>query len=219
MQFANGGYMDGNLTVNGVISGLDVIGGEYIFTGGTVNGDLTVLGTLSASLIEATSASFEIIDIKQYELSGFNVTGNTSISGNLSVDGTFINNDLIYPIADGNPYDVLTTDGNNNLSFQPINSVSVITTLPYTAVNSGTFTYIVSSNETTSFTLPPVSAYSNRILNIKKVGSGILTVSGYNGELIDKQVQEELIDLDNITLQGADNEWFIMNIYGPVIGV
>jgi hypothetical protein len=53
----------------------------------TISGDLTVTGTVSATVFNAVSANFSIIDIKQYELSGFNVTGDISITGDLSATG------------------------------------------------------------------------------------------------------------------------------------
>jgi hypothetical protein len=178
-----------------------------------------VNGVLSATLIEATSAIFQVIDIKQYELSGFDVTGNASISGNLNVDGIFTNNNLQYPLTDGNPYDVLTTNGSNTLTFEPANKITIVNSLPYDATNSNTYTFIVSSDLSSSFTLPQASFYTDRVLNIKKVGTGTLTISGNSGELIDKQTSEEIINLDNITLHSTGNEWFILSIYGPVLGV
>lgn len=112
-QFANGGTMNGNLTVTGTISASNYAGiplqdlsGYLPLSGGTLTGnvsstsslfitgsgifsDLTVLNSISANTINATllnvaSANITIIDIKQYELSGFNVTGNVSVVGSVS---------------------------------------------------------------------------------------------------------------------------------------
>lgn len=59
--------------------------GAYLpLSGGTVTGTTIFTGTLSATLIEAISANFTVIDIKQYELSGFNVEGNVTVSGIIS---------------------------------------------------------------------------------------------------------------------------------------
>ena len=63
--------------------------------GGTMEGDLIVTNSLSAGRIYTTqldvlSANINVIDIKQYELSGFNVTGNATIIGSVSA------NDRIY---------------------------------------------------------------------------------------------------------------------------
>jgi hypothetical protein len=55
--------------------------------GGTVTGNLTVTGTLSTTLLEALSANITVIDIKQYELSGFNVQGNATVQGSVSATG------------------------------------------------------------------------------------------------------------------------------------
>ena len=45
---------------------------------------LTVTGVLSTTTLYATSAYITVIDITQYELSGFNVTGNFTVNGILS---------------------------------------------------------------------------------------------------------------------------------------
>lgn len=58
-----------------------------ILTGGSIGGNLTVLGSISASLLEAISANITYIDIKQYELSGFDVKGDVKIEGNTFVEG------------------------------------------------------------------------------------------------------------------------------------
>jgi hypothetical protein len=50
----------------------------------TVTGNANIAGTLSATTLYATSAYITVIDITQYELSGFNVTGNFTINGILS---------------------------------------------------------------------------------------------------------------------------------------
>jgi len=69
VQYANGGVMNGDLTINGNLQVSD-----------TINTDI-----LSATAIYATSSFTTYIDIKEYELSGFSVTGNVSISGDLTV--------------------------------------------------------------------------------------------------------------------------------------
>jgi len=94
-QFADGGVMNGNLTVVGTISAREYLGipstdisGDYLpLSGGTINGDVTITGTLSTTLLEALSANITVLDIKQYELSGFNVTGDVLIDGNTSTTG------------------------------------------------------------------------------------------------------------------------------------
>jgi hypothetical protein len=59
-------------------------------SGGTIDGNLTVTGTLSTTLLEAISANITILDIRQYELSGFNVTGNATVQGTISASGNLI---------------------------------------------------------------------------------------------------------------------------------
>jgi hypothetical protein len=140
-QFANGGTMDGNLNVNGNILSGGINLGEIFGTGGSVSaeflplsgGNLTgqlssnstiisetiSVGSLSATTIHAVSSVVEYIDIKQYELSGFNVTGNISVSGymdvtknitlsgDLNIDGLANGRDIA---ADGIAIDNLDTD-------------------------------------------------------------------------------------------------------------
>jgi gas vesicle protein len=65
-----------------------------ILTGGSIGGNLTVLGSISATLLEATSANITYIDIKEYELSGFDVKGDVKIEGNTFVEG-FLSADSI----------------------------------------------------------------------------------------------------------------------------
>lgn len=101
-QFADGGTMNGNLTVVGAISasqylGISIPTGDYLpLSGGTVTGNVTVTGQLSAdriytNQIDALSANITVIDIKQYELSGFNVAGNVTINGAVSATSLTIN--------------------------------------------------------------------------------------------------------------------------------
>ena len=95
VQFADGGTMNGDLTVVGAISasqylGITIPSGDYLpLSGGTVTGNVTVTGSVSADRIyttqlDALSANITVIDIKQYELSGFNVTGDVTINGSVS---------------------------------------------------------------------------------------------------------------------------------------
>ena len=82
VQFANGGTMNGNLVVTGNTTTNTL----------TVNSGSNITGGLSADRIyttqlDALSANITVIDIKQYELSGFNVQGNSTIQGNVSASG------------------------------------------------------------------------------------------------------------------------------------
>jgi hypothetical protein len=51
VQYAGGGTMGGNLTVNGTLSADSLDVGNMTFSGGTINGDLDVNGTLNANRI------------------------------------------------------------------------------------------------------------------------------------------------------------------------
>ena len=116
MQFANGGTMNGNLTVVGAISasqylGISIPSSDYLpLSGGIVTGNVSVTGQLSAERIfttqlDALSANITVIDIKQYELSGFNVTGNVTINGtvsagNLSAGDIYSNGNRVATVVD-----------------------------------------------------------------------------------------------------------------------
>ena len=68
-------------------------------SGGTITRSLSVFDTIQSnrgifSSLTATSAIFNIIDIRQYELSGFNVTGNVTVNGNISATKIIYSNEL-----------------------------------------------------------------------------------------------------------------------------
>jgi hypothetical protein len=54
----------------------------------SIDGDLTVTGVISATIFNAVSANFSVIDIKQYELSGFSITGDLSATGSAIFQGS-----------------------------------------------------------------------------------------------------------------------------------
>ena len=135
VQFADGGTMNGNLTVVGAISASQYLGirTDYLpLSGGTITGDVTVTGLLSAERIyttqlDALSANITVIDIKQYELSGFNVTGDVTISGTVSA-GNLSAGDITAENArfSGN----LTVDTNTLFVDSVNNRVGIGTTTP-----------------------------------------------------------------------------------------
>jgi hypothetical protein len=93
VQYANGGVMNGDLTVAGTLSAQTYLGievpsvqGLYLpLSGGSLTGQLSSNSTIIADTIVATNLlSSTRIDIG-YELSGFDVTGNVSVSGNMNV--------------------------------------------------------------------------------------------------------------------------------------
>lgn len=63
--------IDGNLSVSQTITAQN----------------LTVAGTLSTTMLEALSANIRYLNINTYELSGFDVSGDVNINGNLTVAG------------------------------------------------------------------------------------------------------------------------------------
>ena len=64
---------------------------DFFKNGGTVNGNVTINGTLSSNFIRAASANIDVINITSYELSGFSI-----LSGGLTVQGTISSNNIIY---------------------------------------------------------------------------------------------------------------------------
>ena len=100
MQFADGGTMNGNLIVNGNITSFNLSGTNtgdqdlsglvpYIGATGNVNlGNYTLSANrIFTTQLDALSANITVIDIKQYELSGFNVTGDVLVDGELTIVG------------------------------------------------------------------------------------------------------------------------------------
>jgi hypothetical protein len=61
----------------------------------TIQGNLSVQRTLSATMVEAVSAKFDFVDIKRFESSGFDVRGDLNVVGKLSAtNNTTINGGL-----------------------------------------------------------------------------------------------------------------------------
>jgi hypothetical protein len=158
-QFANGGTMNGNLTVAGTISASNYLGlvipnpdlSQYLpISGGTITGNLVVNNTLSAyslsadrifvTQLDALSANITVIDIKQYELSGFNVTGNCTIQGSVSSNSAVYGSNLVY--LGGNSTGSTVTIGTNdnyNLNLET-NNVTKMTIMSSGEVGIGTTT-------------------------------------------------------------------------------
>ncbi|MAK56584.1 MAG: hypothetical protein CML17_12200, partial [Pusillimonas sp.] len=117
-QFANGGTMEGNLTVVGDLSaktylGVDIpsVNGLFLpLSGGNLTGKLSSNNTIIADTILATNIlSATNLDIG-FELSGFNVTGDLSASGNIS------SGSLITPAISADGIDAKFTDNSNPIS-------------------------------------------------------------------------------------------------------
>jgi hypothetical protein len=113
-QFANGGTMNGNLTVAGAISASSYLGlvvptpdlSQYLpISGGTITGDLVVNNTLSAYSLSADRFSTSQINTLSANIEGtitsrlLRVNGNTTITGNLSVTGTTTFNNTTFSVT------------------------------------------------------------------------------------------------------------------------
>jgi hypothetical protein len=159
-QFAAGGIMNGDLTVVGSISASNYLGlvvpnpdlSQYLpISGGTITGNLIVNNTLSAyslsadrifaSQLDALSANITVIDIKQYELSGFNVTGNCTIQGSVSSNNAVYGSNLVYLggnaagsnliIGTNDSYNLaLETDGVNRMTILSSGNTGIGTSTP-----------------------------------------------------------------------------------------
>jgi hypothetical protein len=174
-QFADGGIMNGNLTVVGAISasqylGISIPSGEYLsLSGGFVNGNVTINGTLSATVIDALSANVTVIDIKQYELSGFNVQGNATVQGSVSASGSVFGSNIVY--NGGNTTTAALSVGTNSdqsLIFET-NSLSRMTITSAGNVGIGTSNLNSNSKLTVAGTL--VAGNGNRsIVDTNDVG-------------------------------------------------
>ena len=110
-------------------------GGNYLpLSGGTVTGNVTVIGTLSTTLLEATSANITYLDIKQYELSGFNSTGNITVVGTISASSIVYSNG-----GNSNQWNSTYTTVQTNSAVWNITS--------YLPLSGGTLTGVVSTNQ------------------------------------------------------------------------
>jgi hypothetical protein len=90
--------------------------------------------------LDALSANISVIDIKQYELSGFNVTGDCSIQGSVSASGPLYGSNLIYNMGNTNGSNVLIgTNDNYDLNFETA-SATRMTILSSGNVGIGTTT-------------------------------------------------------------------------------
>jgi hypothetical protein len=84
---------------------------QFLFVSDVTSGN-TTFNTISATTIHTTtihavSSFVDVIDIKQYELSGFDVEGNVTIDGNINVTGTVDGRDIA---SDGSKIDTLILD-------------------------------------------------------------------------------------------------------------
>ena len=139
-QYQDGGTMNGDLTIVGKLSageylGISIPSGDYLpLSGGTVSGNVTVTNGLSAdriftSQLDALSANITVIDIKQYELSGFNVTGDCTIQGSVSSNSAVYGSNLVYLGGNSTGSNVLVgTNDSYNLALET-NGVARMTIL------------------------------------------------------------------------------------------
>ena len=81
-------------------------------------------GNLDVSTFDIVSTSNRNIDLIPDGTGGVNMSGNVNISGGLTATGSISLAGISYPSADGATDQVLKTDGNGNLSFVGISSLS-----------------------------------------------------------------------------------------------
>jgi hypothetical protein len=192
VQFANGGTMNGNLTVVGSISaseylGINVGGSDTldtVTTRGNVTdnsitvGGLTVTGGISADRIyttqlDAISANITVIDIKQYELSGFNVQGDCTVHGSVSANRFVTHNGLSSQFVKGDG----SLDSNIYLTAESLNSNVIL--YPTTAASdlSGVFKLVTSPTDP-YYNLSAVNVSTGSITTAEKLVGTLASEAG-----------------------------------------
>ena len=161
------------------------------------------VSSLSATTIHALSSFVEVIDIKQYELSGFNVRGNATVQGSISATGDLtVDTDTLYVdsvdsrvgIGTTSPSNKLTVNGNSDIS----GKLSVAGGYISGDINLGV------ANEISVHTLP----YGNPEINIKAGAdissiylesetSNLIYISAENGSGGDAAAQESALHFRN----------------------
>ena len=148
--------------------------------------DTITTTTLSATTIHAVSSFVEYIDIKQFELSGFDVTGNVSISGNMNVTGNItLSGDLnIDGLVDGRD---IAADGAaiDNLELDVTFLSGSVDNLDFNAVTTvgNTTTNGIRVASLTTTTLSATTIHASDIQNIATVVTGLVS-SGDNSATI-----------------------------------
>ena len=146
-QFADGGTMNGNLTVVGTISasqylGIDIPTGDYLpLSGGTVTGNVTINGAVSATSLTINSLT----------------ATNATISGNISASGTVIASNynpasnvasfLAAPTSSNLAAAVTDETGTGLLVFGTAPTISSPTINTALTLNATTYTYGASARE------------------------------------------------------------------------
>ncbi len=152
--------------LSGVGSG--IITGAYLpLSGGTVTGSTIFTGTLSATLIEATSAKITVIDITQYELSGF------SVDGNVTVNGTISSNSILF--ANGGN----SNNWNNTYTTLNANSGSWNSVYSTVSATSASWLQTLTFDENTSIlSISNSNSVSLSALNERSVFANYLPLTG-----------------------------------------
>ena len=168
VQFADGGTMNGDLVVTGNTTTNTL----------TVNNGVTVLGGLSADRIyttqlDALSANITVIDIKQYELSGFNVQGDCTVQGSVSADKFVTIGGLSSQFVKGDG----SLDDNIYLTSESLNSNIILypTTTPSDVVGYG---LMVSSITDVAYDDPAVDVPTGPIDSANTYISSIISREG-----------------------------------------
>jgi len=191
-QFANGGTMNGNLTVTGAFSasqylGLSIPTGNYLpLSGGTLSGSLTVQGSISA-------------------------TNTVTISGKRAITSSGI---FYIESVTQAQYDSITPDPN---TFYIITDASLQgpIVLPLRTVNSDyTVTdkdYTINITTACNLTLPTAIGNNGRIYNIKNSSTGSSNLSAATGETIDgRSVITMSTQYQSFTIQSNNSNWIII---------
>lgn len=158
--------------------------------GGTMNGNLTVNGNITANNFPSSNSGLSAIPDPLY-LNSINSENLSSI--NLSA--TEITVDTL---------NVKTIKTN-------FYSITAITLQVFQISDISTRTYVLSANLNQFVTLPNTNISQNRIINLKKKGTGTLLVSGFNNsQLIDDQISQSFSSPSSLSIQCLGSEWLII---------
>ena len=189
VQFANGGTMNGDLTVVGSLSantylGLPSTGGGLPLTGGTITGDLNVVsGSLSAVTYKGITKT----------MVGLSAVDNTS--------------DANKPVSTAQQAAI---DAKSSIA-----SIATVTSTPHTpsAVNSVLLVDDDTIGGAAVVILPAATGNSGIEFTVKKLGNtGTVSVSGRVGNTVDGQTFQSIgTKFDSIKVITNGSNWFVIS--------